>query len=250
MQEPTMNMKKKLGNARVLCPGMSDYMYMLTDYIAKNTLGKRTPSEAAMRCQYIRRDLVYGRNSFGGKFPKRIRRNRQALLDEFRQIPAVIDAVADADFASQFHIEWEKCRLDVVPLKKIDPGDELPAYIKVAVDWWENAITMAPELNVTMGSSAPLATGFAERRLSTNGMAPFRKALADMIERGLERTGVYCLDVDRRGPCLDLEVAGESIGIFGTSKFPWKWGTHMEISEKCVTVCIGHRAPCETLWKE
>lgn len=254
MMEATMiNVKEKLANARNLCPGMSKDMYVLTDYMAENAKDELVPMGMIMLTACVQDDLKNCRNGFGREFPEELRARKDFILDEIRWIPQVVDAIAEEAFAEEFRKAWEEIFHSVPPkrlnTKEIGISEVYPAYIKVAVDWWANAI-ISPKFD--NGDTLPAFLSFLmagnQKSYTEDEIKVFKETLAQEIEKEMKRYGGRCsLDVDYH-PCRALATAGEKIGVNDMTGYPCK--TYMHISEECVEVSAGYRAPYETLWSK
>jgi len=245
------NVREKLSNARELCPGMSEEIYAITDYMATVANESLVPQGLAVCLFLVKYDIQNGKSGFAtgrnAELPQYLRDNKNQVLRQLVYIPQVIDEIAEPDFAKAFR-DICKVILDIDPPKrvKVDWDKEFPEYVKVAVDWWANAVA-SPKLDNGENLPVGLMTLISRtgKRYSKDEMKIFKNTLAERIVERLEYDEICYLHVDYR-PCALLEEAGSKIGIDSMMGYPWK--TRMEISKRKVEVSNGYQAPYETIW--
>lgn len=250
MESILKDVKQKLANARELCPGMSNDMYLLTDYMSKHTNDTIVPMGVLVMVTCVMDDLEKGRNGFGGEFPEEVNVRKKFILNEIWYFPQVIDAIADEEFANQVRAEWKNLFGSEPPkkinTKEIETTNSYPEYIKVAVDWWANAIS-SPKFD--NGDAMPAILAFmmasSAKEYTPDEIKIFKETLADAIKEHLERVGYCYLSVDYH-PCPLLSLAGEKIGVDDMLGYPCK--TYMNVSKEEVSVIAGYSAPKEILW--
>ena len=252
MKEVTMtNVREKLANARNLCPGMSKDFYILTDYMSENTNDELVPMGMLLLTVCVQSDIETGCNGFGKDFSEEIVQRRNFVKDEIQWIPQLVDAIADEEFATEFRMHWKEC-FGTVPPKRVDTkavetDTEYPAYIKVAIDWWANAI-ISPKFD--NGEALPALFAFlmasATKEYTPAEIKTFKEALANGIQDEMSEYGRCNLSVDYH-PCRVLANAGNLIGVNDMTGYPCK--TDMYISEKEVSVSAGYGAPREVIWQ-
>lgn len=247
------NVKEKLAGVRKNVPGFSADMYLLTDYIASNINDEVVPLGMMVRIACVSDDLEKGRNGFCGKneMPEEIKRRRKNIQYQIRWFPQVIDEIADEEFAEEFRMHWKECFKTVPPKRlntyKIQPKKEYPAYVKIAVDWWANAI-ISP--NFDNGEALPMELAFlisgSTKEYTEEEIKIFKETLSEEIMEAFEKYPRIDLEVDYE-PCFILAKAGEKIGIPDFMGYPCK--TYMQITPERVAVSAGYAAPLQELWK-
>lgn len=242
----------KFKNARKACPGMSDEVYILADYIAKYiSNADLNPSGMLMTLVCVQDDLQRGRCGFAGgdKVPEEFISRRDALTAQFCYILQVIDAIFEADFADAVRNECKEAFGWNAPKQvKFQDPETYPPYIKAAIDWWANAV-QHPKMDngdntmnvfMAMFGGSCLAKEFAE-----DEMRAFRSTLAKGITDELESRGQSYLSVDY-GPSGVLADAGEAANM-GAFAFPFK--TSMVVTENLVKVASGYGSSYKTIWQ-
>lgn len=232
--EENMKIKEKLASARTLLPGMSEDFYRLTDYMAENANEELVPMGIVMLSVCVRDDLEKGRNGFGRSFPEELVNRRWGVKAQIQWIPQLIDAIADEEFAVEVR-QWWEIIFGSVPPKRVDTTVETevtetypyPQYVKMAVDWWANAI-LAAEYN-------------------SSKMKNFKEALAKGIMDEMSMYGRCNIDVDYY-PCEILASAGNHLIGLEDNMTGYPWKTYMWISETEVSVRSGYGAPIEVIW--
>jgi hypothetical protein len=255
MKKLTMkNTRAKLANARKLCPGMSKDFYLLTDYMSMNSKDELNPMDVGMLVFLIQDDLEKGRRGFNPgpkELPKELMERRKFVKNEIVWVPQLIDAIADDEFATEFRSIWGQF-FGPVPPKRINTAavntdETYPEYVKVAIDWWANAI-QSPKMD--NGLDIPMKFSFAMVRAvkeyTPEEIKIFKEALAKGIFDDMEKFGRCHIGVDY-GPMGSLSIAGQLIGIDSSMGYPIK--TYMFITEKEVTVRAGDGAETEVIWK-
>lgn len=248
------NIKEKLANSRELCPGMSKDFYLLTDYMSDVCNDTLVPMGIMVMLIGIRDDLAKGRNGFmtGSKFPDELAKRKEFVKDEIKWIPQLVDAISDEDFAEEFRKEWKEI-FGFVPPKRVDTRaieteETYPEYVKIAVDWWANAI-ISPKFD--NGEPLPEFLSFFmgnTKEYSPEEIKTFKNALAEGIIDLMNKRGDICYISVDYSPCGVLAKAGELIGVDNLTGYPCK--TYMQISKSKVSVSAGCGAPYETLWSE
>ena len=246
------NIKEKIANAKELCPGMSKDFYLLTDYMSTHFHGQCEPIGMMLMTLCVCDDLENGRCGFadGSEFPSELAKKREFIKDEIKWIPQLVDAIADEEFAQEFRQIWKK-KFGIVPPKRVDTqvvkiGEQYPEYVKVAVDWWANAIVspkfdngeaIPPFLKLLMSSA---------KEYSQKEIKIFKEALAKEIVEEMKECGDHCTISVDYNPCRILAEAGKLIGVNEMTGYPCK--TSMEISKQEVSVSAGYGASWDTLW--
>ena len=248
----TMNdVRNKLAKARELCPGMHEDMYLLTDYMSKNANDELFPEGMLIFTVCVHSDLENGRNGFGGEFPEELKARKDTVFNEFYLIPQVIDEIADEEFAEEFRKGWKELYVKAPPrrvkTKEIKIESHYPEYVKVAVDWWANAIIspkfdngteLTPVMSVLLALSA--------KQYTAEEIKIFKDELAQSVAEEVDKEGRCIIHVDYH-PCVILSEAAKKIGVSGVSAFPCK--TYMMVTKESVWVEAGYKAPREELWK-
>ncbi|MBO5141662.1 MAG: hypothetical protein J6C46_01455 [Clostridia bacterium] len=249
MEIKLYNAREKLANARKHCPGMSEEVYALTDYMSEATNDTLVPYGMFLGLVMSIADVEMGIPGFHNikELPEIFIKHKNQVLAQAPYVLQVIDAIAEKEFA-------DEVRALAASILKFNPPKRVnavisgyPEYIMVAVNWWANAI-MSPKYD--NGEEIPAMFARLAARTShsysQDDILVFKSTLADEIEKELKEYTTCVLDVDY-GPCEALGRAGEKIGMDGMS-FPWK--TSMHVSKEQVTVSAGYAAPREILWSD
>lgn len=254
MAEKVMNnVREKLSKCRELCAGMSEDVYVLTDYLSTVANDSLVPFGMATMFALALNDIENGRNGFActdsEELPKKLIERKDQVLAQAVYFPQIIDEIAtDEEFAEEFRSICKQI-MGFNPPKRVTEKtkENFPAYIKVAVDWWANAIA-SPNLdngtdNIPMflfSAAANSGKTFSKKEINL-----FKRTLAKEIEQEMRKWQRCILSVDYH-PCQALAVAGEKIGVNSMMGYPWK--TTMQISESEVKVSAGYGAGYENLW--
>ena len=241
---------KKFANARELCPGMSEEIYALTDYMAAIANDQLAPGGILMMLVCVMDDLEKKRCGFAHKteFPEYLVTHNLQVRAQLPYILQVVDAIAEPDFAEEVRAECKEAMHWDIP-KRIDVSNEASerGYINAAVNWWAEAI-QHPKMDNGGNGLAMLMVMFggctSSRQLTEPELAVFREKLAAGIATLMERMGHATLSVDY-GPDRTLGEAGATIGL-GQFDFPCKTTTW--ISETKVSVRAGYGAPEQVIW--
>ena len=240
------DVKQKFATAREKCPGMSDDVYALTDYISVVASDKLTPLGLSMCLDLISYDLQKCKNGFT-KLPKNLVDRRAQVLIQMAYIPQVVDAIADEKFA----LEFRKICSDTLGFnspKRVDALVDLqcPENVRAAVDWWANVI-QSPKFDNgsdTFSFAGTMLTGnlsdYSEEQIKA-----FKGSLAQDILNELKNNGSCYLSVDYT-PCDILSNAGKKIGLDDHLSYPWK--TRMNITENVVEV--SYNSQKEVIWSK
>lgn len=254
MAEKVMNnVRKKLSKCREVCENMSERAYLLADYMSEIVPDTVTPSELAACLLKAIEDTKQER---WRKFTKNQELRLSLITDSERirnqaeNIPQIIDVIAEEDFAEEFRAICKE-KFNFNPPKYGTPKnlDEFPEYVKVAVDWWADAI-LCPKLD-TSGSSVPsslasiIEAEVGVKSYSTEELLIFKITLADEIMECINAWGVCKLSVDYH-PCDSLERAGKKFGVHQAFGYPLR--TSMSIFEYEVKVRVGDAGKFKTLW--
>lgn len=243
------NVKEKFSNTRETCPGMSEEMYALTDYIATVVNDNLVPIGLVMCMACVMDDLTKGRNGFNIEkaFPAYLKQNKNQIIAQMAYIPQIVDNIADENFAIEFRKTYKEMLGFDCP-KRVDTKykTEYPEYIEIATDWWANAI-QSPKFdngdNINPLLLVMLSGSRKER--SADEIKKFKDCLAKDISEEINKYESCSLDVDYH-PCPILSKAGNLIGLNGMIDFPIK--TNMQISKDSVTVSEGYGAERKTLY--
>lgn len=258
------NVREKLSKSRESCPGLSEEVYALTDYMADVANNSLEPYGMLMLLVLSMEDIRGGKNGFAvaesKEIPEYLKKHKAQVLAQAVYVPQIIDAIADEDFANEFR-KICKASLNFDPPKRVEKYDkkadidgDYPEYVKVAVNWWANAIVNPKFDNGDDKNTGTMAFFLAmmvnsKSSISKEQIDIFKKELADIIVEEMEFSwnGECSLDVDYQPDMLLYEAAREA-GINSDMRFPWK--THMYISKDKVSVSEGYRSPLETLWEK
>ena len=241
--------KQKFADAREKCPGMSDDVYAITDYISLVANDSLVPSGLSLCLALIMDDLQKGRNGFknSAPLPDYLNNRREQIIAQMVYIPQVVDAIADEEFAEEFRKVCSAV-FGFNPPKRVNVtiDSQYPENVRVAVDWWGNAI-QSPKLDngADINPILMMLLSKNSRSYSEEEIKVFKDSLAKDILDELQNYGYCSLSVDY-SPCEILYRAGEKIGLDGMTGYPWK--TMMNISEDIVEVSEGYGAPRKTIW--
>lgn len=227
-----MYWKDRLFEARERCEGLHEDVYLIADYmfaiISSNALSPQGLALCFSEAMNIMRTEV----------PRKV----QAVY-----FPQLIDELADEDYAEEFRKLCKEAYGFNPPKRytEVDIG-EIPEYIKVAVDWWANAITSRGcNEHVPRKLYQYVANG---QHYTREEIATYKKALSQRINRGLKSHTDVKLYVDNWA-CPELEDAGRTIGVDPMIGYPWN--TYMLVTEKEVRVLDEfHEGIWETLWQQ
>lgn len=243
------NVKEMFAKAREILPGMSKDFYLLTDYMANNTNDRLVPFGIIMHTINVLDDLEKCRNGYGLDFPKELADRRNFVRLQINLIPQLIDEVADKEFADEVRKLWNDV-FDEVPPRRVDvtavdTDTEYPEYVKIAADWWADAIVSS---RVSGDADLPFIL-YALKAGSTKEYSPeqiklFKDAVAKGIMAELSINDQCILKVEYQ-PCTILSEAGKLIDL-SELNFPWK--TNMVISRDEVYVIEGY-SPKKVLWE-
>lgn len=255
------NVNEVLSHAREACPGLSEDVYALTDYMSVCANETLVPIGMLMCLVLCLEDIKRGECGFAKivePFPQHLVTHKTQVLAQAVYIPQIIDALADADFAEEFRILCKE-NLDFDPPSRQERYDvnadikgNFPEYVKVAVNWWANAI-VNPKFDNGDDSMAGGGMAFlmammvnTKKNISDEQVKIFKDELANLIMA--EMTSPYgCrLSVDYN-PDYILSAAAEKAGIHNDMGFPWK--TSMNITKEKVSVWAGYGASEEILWQ-
>lgn len=265
MTEKTMNnVREKLSRSREMCPGLSKEVYALTDYMASVANDKLLP-QGMLSCLVlsmidIRREINGFSCEESNEFPEYLSKHKLQILAQAVYFPQVIDAIADEDFANEFRkickelLQFDPPKREEKYNQNAEIGGDYPEYVKVAVNWWANAI-VNPKFDNGDDSVAGEMTFLlammvnSKNSISKEQIAIFKKELAQLIIEKMDSSfvGECRLGVDFHPDRL-LYTAAQKAGIDNNMGFPWK--TNMRITKNNVSVSAGYAAPWETLWEE
>lgn len=241
---------KKFASARELCPGMSEEIYALTDYMAAIANDQLVPGGILMMLVCVMDDLEKKRCGFAHKveFPEYLASHNMQARAQLPYILQVVDAIAEPDFADEVRAECKEALHWNIP-KRVDVSSEVSehGYINAAVNWWAEAI-QHPKMDNGDDGLATLMMMFggctSSRQLTEADLTTFRETLTAGITALMDRMGRATLSVDY-GPDRTLGEAGGAIGL-GQFDFPCK--TTMWITENEVSVRAGYGAPEQVIW--
>ena len=225
--------KEKFANARKYCPGMPEEVYALTDYMSTTLNDKLIPAGLLVSLTLVMDDIEKGVSGFNNKpLDTYLRTYKDTILANISYIPQFVDTIASEEFAREFRLDCQNV-LGINPPKRVftETNEEYPENIRVAVDWWANAI-QTPQYNsspaIMMAGVLAQRKNFTEEEINI-----FKDSLAKIIQRELDNNGRCSLSVDY-SPCPMLLEAGNKIGVNSFNGYPWK--TRMEISYEDVIV--------------
>lgn len=255
------NVKTALSSSRIDCPGLSEDVYALTDYMSICANETLVPQGMLMCLVLCLEDIKKGECSFAkmvSPFPQHLVTHKIQVLAQAVYIPQIIDALADADFAEEFRILCKEILNFDPPSRQkrydvnADIKENFPQYVKVAVNWWANAI-VNPKFDNGDDSMAGGGMAFlmammvnTKKNISNEQIKIFKEELAILIMAEMTSSYSCCLSVDYNPDCI-LSAAAEKAGINNNMGFPWK--TSMNVSKDKVSVWAGYGASEEILWQ-
>lgn len=240
---------KKFASARELCPGMSEEVYALSDYLSAVANDQLVPTGILIMLLCTMDDLEKKRCGFAHKteFPEYLATHNMQVRAQMPYILQVIDAIAEPDFADAVRTECAEALHWNVP-KRVAVSGEISkcGYINAAVNWWSEAIQHPKMDNGDDGLAMIMMMfgGSNKRQLTESELQTFREALTTGITDQMNHAERITLSVDY-GPDRILGEAGYAIGL-GQFDFPCK--TTMWISETEVSVRAGYGAPEQVIW--
>ena len=243
------NLKEKLKNVRTTCPGLSEDLYIITDYMSKVINTPTTVNGLAITLVGIMDDINNGKCGFSKKviIPKEFILRKNQVLAQLPNVIQVIDEICEEQFANNFR---SICRdvLGFNPPKRTNATLEeiYPDYVEAAVNWWANAIQTT---NFDMGEEVPMAIfnllNSNKKEKTAEEIKIFKERLAKNINNQIKQLGYCTLNVDY-APDQILNDAGSLIGL---EMFDYPIKTHMNINKEKVEVSSGYGAPYQTIWE-
>ncbi len=243
---------KKFAGARELCPGMSEEIYALTDYMSVIANDQLVPGGIVMMLVCVMDDLEKKRCGFARmtEFPEYLAAHNMQVRAQLPYVLQVVDAIAEPEFADEVRAECKEALHWNIP-KRVDVSSEVSPQknINAAVNWWAEAI-QHPKMDNGDDGLAMLMMMFgghtSSRQLTAPELQTFREKLAGNIAYEMTRrqNPNLTLSVDY-GPDRILGEAGAAIGL-GQFDFPCK--TTMWITETEVSVRAGCGAPEQVIW--
>ncbi len=243
------NIKQKFASARELCPGMSDDIYALTDYISLVANDELVPSGLAVCMTLVMDDLQKGRNGLNPNkpLPEHLIQHKEQVLAQMSYLPQVVDAIASEDFATEFRRVCEQV-FGFNPPKRViaNTTSSYPEYVVAAIDWWANRV-QSPKFDAGKGMSfLAMMVPRVRKDYSEEELKTFKDSLAKSILAEIESFGNCSLSVDYH-PCAILANAGKTIALTDVD-FPWK--TSMYITNQAVEVSEGLSGENKTIWSK
>lgn len=230
------NVKDKLSKSRELCEGMSERAYLFADYMSEITPDIITPLELAECLETAVSDISqeqrWRKIAKKGELRWQLSFIAKKIQNQSVNFPQIIDVIANEDFAKEFRAICNE-KFDINPPKYgTTELSEYPEYVKVAVNWWTNAITL---LRINLPSSS----------VPNEDLLIFKTTLANEIMEDVMAWGCCILSVEYQ-PCNALATAGNKIGISKTFGYPLL--TSMTIWKSKVKVRVGYGTKSKTLW--
>lgn len=242
------DVRKKFASARELCPGMSEEVYAIADYISLIANDSLASTGIMVTLIGIMDDLDKKRCGFGHKteFPEYLATHAAQVKAQLPYILQVLDTIADEAFSDEVRAQCQEVFHWNIA-KRVVVADEINASdnIIAAVNWWTEAI-QHPKMDNGDDQMALLMAmlGGRSRQYTEDEIKTFRMTLANILTEELAHRGRATLSVDY-GPDYLLSQAGEVIGL-GQFDYPCK--TVMWISNAEVKVRAGYGAPEEVIW--
>lgn len=229
-----LNVDQKFKNVRNDIPGLSEDLYLLTDYISSVVNYTSVPSGLVICLLTVIDDINKGRNGlFGSEFPEILKERKEQVLQQVVYIPQIVDEIADKEFASEFRKIYDEI-FEVKSNVHIDTKveNEYPENILVAIEWWANAI-QAPRYTSEVPSFVAMFAMQGRPQRTAEEINTFKNILANGIMEELNKRKRCNLSVDYH-PCEILMEAGNAIGLDDMLDYPFK--TAMDITANEVSV--------------
>lgn len=257
------NVREKLSKSRERCPGLSEELYALTDYMAKTANDELVPQGMAMCLLLSMDDIRKERYSFlcGVEFKEKLEyltTHKEQVFEQAIYVPQVIDAIADKDFSNEFRrickemLNFDSPQRD----EKFNENEEIdnnyPDYVHIAVNWWANVL-VSPKFgkdDIANEGMAFLMTSVANSKnsISKEQLSVFKEELAQLIVAKMKSSlSEDCNLSVTYNPDKLLFTAARKAGI-SVMSFPWK--TNMHISKEVVSVLTESVIGRKTLWKK
>lgn len=239
--------KEKLKNARELCPGMTDEIYEISDYMSSIANDTVKPEAIALLIVCILDDISKKKSGFpNAVLPEYLITHSNQCIAQMQYFPQVIDEIANEEFAESFReICEDKLKMYCPKRVKVNQEHKHPENIETAINWWANAI-QSPKMDNGTDIFAIFSVMLSNKEYTKNEIDVFKDSLANGIKKEISKNGRCTLDVDY-GPCELLQEAGDKIGI---SSFGYPVKTHMLITEDTVIVSEGYNAPNKIIWSK
>ncbi len=239
--------KSKLKDAREFCPGMSDEIYEICNYMSNIANDTVKPETIALLIVCILDDISKKKSGFPkATLPDYLIVHGNQCIAQMQYFPQVIDEIANEEFAESFReICEDKLKMYCPKRIRVSQENNYPENIEVAVNWWANAI-QSPKMDNGTDIFAIFSVMLANKEYTQEEISEFKEILANNIEKEMKKNRRCTLDVDY-GPCELLQEAGNKIGI---SDFGYPIKTHMLITDDQVIVSEGYKAPNKTIWSK
>jgi len=250
MSEKLMtDVRKKFADARELCPGMSEEVYAITDYLSVVANDSLLPNGFLMMFIGVMSDLNTKSCGFAHEveLPVYLATHAVQVRAQMPYILQVVDAIAEEDFAAAVRSGCKEVFQWDIP-KRVNVSSEISehAYVNAAVNWWAEAV-QHPKMDNGTDELAMLMVMFGgsnSRQLTEAELQTFRETLAKGIMEQMGHSDRVTLSVDY-GPDYILGESGRTIGL-GQFDFPCK--TVMWISKSEVSVRAGYGASEQVIW--
>jgi len=230
--------KKKLAACREMCPGLSEYTYALTDYLAEHVQDSTAPEGLMLFLVLALYDIERGRTNVESRqLSEPLVKNKQEVLRDAMYVQLVVDEIAEKEFAEKFRaLCKDLLGYDTKKPEKAEPVvksmEEYADCIDEAAKWWTNIIMNPPkESSISSEEHIGRILKGGNALTKIQGMI-FKNALENEIREVLKTEEVCIISVEYQ-PCAMLEKAAKSIGMKNT-QFPWK--TKMMVRKEQVVV--------------
>jgi len=244
------NVREELSKAREKCIGMSEEVYAVTDYMSIVANDSLYPFGLVVCLALVMDHMEQGKfvNCSNKELTQYLGEHKNQVMIQMPYVLQVIDEIAEPEFAEEVRSICKQV-MDWNPPKRVkaELDGNYPEYVKVAVDWWANAIA-SPKFDNgddDMPFMLMQVISGSGKNYSEEEMKLFKTTLADGIIQQIQEYGRCTLSVDYH-PCHLLQVAGEKIGVSPVNGWPWK--TTMFVYEDGVRVSAGHGAGYQNLW--
>lgn len=241
--------QKKFASAREVCPGMSEEIYALADYLSAVANDSLVPGGIVIMLIGVMDDLKKKRCGFARRieFPEYLATHSMRVQAQMPYILQVIDAIAgDDEFADAVRVECRQAfQWDVAKRVVVTEPASNHENINAAVNWWAETI-QHPKMDNGDDQLAMVMMMFGVRKhqYTTEQIQKFREVLTSGLVKEMDRMGRATLSVDY-DPDRLLYEAGKAIGM-GQFDFPCK--TTMWITDTEVSVRAGYGAPQKVIW--
>jgi len=137
------NVREELSKAREKCIGMSEEVYAVTDYMSIVANDSLYPFGLVVCLALVMDHMEQGKfvNCSNKELTQYLGEHKNQVMIQMPYVLQVIDEIAEPEFAEEVRSICKQV-MDWNPPKRVkaELDGNYPEYVKVAVDWWANAI--------------------------------------------------------------------------------------------------------------